>query len=201
MKNTPKHIIQIFNKSLSYSKELKSFEDRKDFSKWKSKIISKSGYVENNTAYLSKGKIKAPLNGNTILLIDYNRLEDYEKEENHILNGDIVSSVLSWSILKFKKKDRIEVFLNWNYWELGNPKREQFKLGDLKENQPLEIKINGKRDFSFASRRERVFLEKNFIITYLGKVEKIDFLSEDKLKKEKLIPVERKLVNLLKNIK
>ena len=201
MKTSPKHIIQIFDNSLSYTKELKSFEDRKNISKWNKKIISKSGYIENGVLNLNRDTLKNPLSSNTILLVDFNRLEDPQKAESHILNGEITTSAFTWSILKFRKKETIEVNLNWNYWDLGDIKREQFKLAELKENQPIEIKINGKRDFSLSSRRERLFLEKNFIIQYLGTIEKINLVPKSNFISEKEIPIDRKLINLMKRIK
>lgn len=118
-----------------------------------------------------------------------------------MLNGEITASAFTWSILKFRKKETIEINLNWNYWELGDIKRAQFKLAELKENQPIEIKINGKRDFSLSSRKERLFLEKNFIIQYWGTVEEIKLIPELNFTREKKIPTDRKLVNLMKRIK
>jgi hypothetical protein len=201
MKTSPKHIIQIFDNSLSYTKKLKSFEDRKSISKWNKKIISKSGYIENGVLNLNRDTQKNPLSSNTILLVDFNRLEDSQKAESHILNGEITASAFTWSIFKFRRKETIEINLNWNYWDLGDIKREQFKLAELKENQPIEIKINGKRDFSLSSRRERLFLEKNFIIQYLGTIEKINLVPKSDFISEKKIPIDRKLINLMKRIK
>jgi len=201
MKTSPKHIIQIFDNSCSYTKELKSFKDRKDSSKWKETIISKSGYIENEVLNINQDILKTPLSSNTILLVDLNRLEDSKKSKSQVLNGEITASAFTWSILKFRKKETIEINLNWNYWELGDIKRAQFKLAELKENQPIEIKINGKRDFSLSSRKERLFLEKNFIIQYWGTVEEIKLIPELNFTREKKIPMDRKLVNLMKRIK
>lgn len=201
MKISPKHVIQIFDNSLSYTKELKSFEDRKSISKWKKKVISKSGYIENGVLNLNRDTLKNPLSSNTILLVDFNRLEDSEKSESHILNGEITASAFTWSILKFREKETIEINLNWNYWDLGDIKREQFKLAELKKDKPIEIKINGKRDFSLSSRRERLFLEKNFIIQYLGTVGEINLVSKSDFAREKKIPIDRKLINLMKRAK
>lgn len=201
MKTSPKHIIQIFDNSCSYTKALKSFEDRKDSSKWKETIISKSGYIENEVLNINQDILKTPLSSNTILLVDLNRLEDSKKSKSQVLNGEITASAFTWSILKFRKKETIEINLNWNYWELGDIKRAQFKLAELKENQPIEIKINGKRDFSLSSRKERLFLEKNFIIQYWGTVEEIKLIPELNFTREKKIPMDRKLVNLMKRIK
>ena len=91
--------------------------------------------------------------------------------------------------------------MNWNYWDLGDIKREQFKLTKLKENKSVEIKINGKRDFSLSSRSERLFIEKNFIIQYLGTIEKINLVPKSEFISEKKIPIDRKLINLMKRIK
>ncbi|MCX6132020.1 MAG: hypothetical protein NTX25_23555, partial [Proteobacteria bacterium] len=81
---------------------------------------------------------------------------------------------------------------------VGDPKREDFKLGEVKKGKPIEIKINGKTDFSLTSRRARVFKEQTYIFNYIG-----DF-SECKILKEpfdftlKRLPSDRKVVDLIK---
>ncbi len=198
--NTSKHVIQIFNNSYTYLKNEKSFNDRKHKAKWDKNISSKIGYVENQTLFISENDVRfLPISGNSIFLIDQNTSQ--KKEDGYYAVSDILSSNCLWEILRFKQKETIEIHLVWEYFQLGYPQRESFKLSNLEINKPIEIKINGKRDGTGSSRGERVFIEKNYIIVYLGEILAIERIGDENFPTLKKIPKHRKLINLLKNIR
>ena len=65
---------------------------------------------------------------------------------------------MKFEIFQLKKVDnQIELHLLYDYYEIGEPKRDNFKLCNLEMNTPTEIKINGKLDHSLSSGRERTY--------------------------------------------
>ncbi len=118
----------------------------------------------------------------------------------HIKAGNFTMGPLIWDILEFRKRKNINVHLFWDDHKLGMPKREYFKICELRLHTPVEILINGKRDFLGTRRSERIFIEKNYILEYLGKVREYELIDGYRAKFQKQIPPERKTINLLKHI-
>lgn len=200
----PIHIIQIFNNSYEYGKNEKSYSERKDNYAWKKKITSQSGYVENGVLKLNDTYAKL-LNLNTIsvlLLIDYNNdFEEKRASDNpYIKTADNQATFFNWNCFQFKKEDTLQLHLNWDYGTIGLPERENFKICELKIHQPIEININGKRDFSLTGRRARTYVEKNVIIEYLGQISDFEWIANQKISVQKTIPEQRKRINLLKDL-
>ncbi len=228
----PVHVIQIFNNSLVYGKDEKSFAQRKDKYAWKDTILSKSGILEEGILKLNKSKMP-PLddNINVILLIDYNandeteiltRFElldfyDYVELSNisptmdahriirktldkipYVIAGNFSTGPLVWDVLEFRKWKNIHIYLRWDEERLGMPKREFFKICELYPHKPVEILINGRKDFSGTKRRERLFVEKDYIIEYLGEVREYELIEGYRAIFQKQIPRERNVINLLK---
>ncbi|MCB9173432.1 MAG: hypothetical protein H6589_02390 [Flavobacteriales bacterium] len=230
----PIHIIQIFDNSYEYGKDEKSFSERKEKTQWYEKIISKSGYIENEKLKLNKSKLKfSSLNNiNLILLIDYNsgseseilekfkylKIFDYADHQfsnelkkhslkreflnriEYIKTGEISLYPFLWKCFRFESSNLININLIWDEWEIGLPKRDNFKLCALEANKPIEININGKRDFSMSGRKERTFIERNFIIEYLGEINEYEFIKDPNIEFEKEIPKATKRINLLKEL-
>ncbi|TBW28261.1 hypothetical protein [Gramella sp. KN1008] len=69
-----KHVIQIFDNSYEYTKESRSFEDRKEQHAWKKEITSYSGKLDGDTLWLNKSQIKnSELDkSDFIFLLDHN---------------------------------------------------------------------------------------------------------------------------------
>jgi hypothetical protein len=200
----PIHIIQVFNNSYEYGKDEKSFADRKDQYAWKKHVVSSSGYIENNIIKINTLHTKL-INFNVVnllLLIDFNTdFEEKTANDNpYIKTADSQAPFLNWNCFQFKKEDTLEVHLNWDYWTIGNPERENFKICELKIQQPVEININGKRDFSMTGRRARTFVEKNIILEYLGSIDEYELVDNQKINILKEIPENRKRINLLKEL-
>jgi hypothetical protein len=98
----------------------------------------------------------------------------------------------------FEIKNDLELFLKYDRYEVGIPERENFKLCILKKNNPVEIKINGKTDFSMTSGRERIFKEQHYIFEYLGDFGSCKILKEPYESVIKRVPEERKIIDLIK---
>lgn len=219
----PVHLIQIFNNSYRYDKNHKSFDNRKETIKWKSSIFSNNLKIETDKIFINKDLVKTQSNNldNCIISIDYNieNLKDYIQYLK--LNGVVPDNLSSeknlrevlekrenvkfcslrkipflWNILEFSKKDTIQLKLVWDYSKVGIPKREKFKLAELKKNKPIEISIDGIHD----GYHERIFVENNFILEYHGLFNDV-FEKNNLEQSEKVIPKERKRINLLKHLK
>jgi hypothetical protein len=198
----PVHIIQVFRTINIYTKAEKSFADRKDKLAWKP-ISSIAGYVRDGIAYLPEDIVNYP-NFETydiILMMDKNlpnpRNYTFTTEENLLFRRNSQNKFDAFS-LKFD--ENIEIHLNHSYFSVGTPKRENFKICDLKLNQPIEIKINGKIDFSGSGRLQRSFMEQDYIFEYLGEFTTYNLIKEPVSPIIKDIPTERKLIDLNKTL-
>jgi hypothetical protein len=219
-------VIQIFTNSYIYDKEYKNYDSRKEYVEWKTELQSKSFVGKkvkiNKNGYENRtGIIK-----NLVILIDnnYNSFEDFlqlkrlnkeycndiesskkiynkqsQKTQNLML-GNLGKHKLEIDIFKLRLDENIELFINWDYWKIGNPIRENFKIAELKENQPINIKIDGKRDFSMSKGKKRTFIENNYIIEYKGIINEIE-ISKDNETFAKKIPTNMKEINLMKYLK
>lgn len=190
----PVRIVQIFRNINEYGKEDKSFDSRKEKLVWKP-IVSTSGHVLDQALYLPEEISSHPKfeNCNLITLTDDNLpplqsvVIDYNK--NHCFH---LPSSSKLNIFHFKLADELEVHFKYGYYEVGSPTREDFKIADLKKNTPISIKINGKID----ARRQRSFMEQEYVFDYLGDFRQC-FLVKD-LETTKTVPPVDKVVDLMK---
>ena len=221
------HLIQVFVNSYKYGKPYKSYEDRKGVVGWKTSVES-NGVIVEDDEILINAEIYNQQNrllDNCIISIDYNinsaddflRYEkmigkNYSKEAlKEAYNGfverrddlrlaRIDEKPFLWNIFEFSKLEEIELKINWDYWKMGNPKRMKYKIAELKKNKPVEILSDGIIDFSMTGRRNRTFVENNYILEYKGEFDKANII-DDLQPIEKQIPKERKRINMLKNLK
>jgi len=222
------HIIQIYDNSYEYGKNEKSYSERKHKHQWKEFIYSKSAIIKNKKLIINKEKINFLdiSNTNVIIIVDYNVNNEYEilekfnfmnildyaeyfdkndlekmqilnkhlKKIQYIFQGDFIIKPFEWECLSLKKNENINVYLNWNNWDMNLiPKRDNFKISKLGINKPIEIKINGKKDY-----KERIFIEKDCIVEYLGKINEYELVDNSKAYFKKIIPKNRKVINLVK---
>lgn len=119
---------------------------------------------------------------------------------NHVKYLNMGGSKKKFLIFSFKVvRDVIELHLEYDYYEIGQPKRDNFKLCDLTYNVPVEIKINGKLDHSLSSGRERTFKENSYIVELIGTTRTIA-LAPSPLAIQKPIPKPHKTINLMKTL-
>jgi len=224
--NQPFHVIQVFSNSYEYDKLYKDFNDRKELVQWKNDIQSNTNVAEklilNETAFQNKiGNL-----GDLVVLVDrnFNSWEDFlllqrlnndiemDNEINQqnykkalaqridVIFGQLEKNAPSFEIFKLKRASEIELWLNWDYWTVGTPERSNFKIAELKLNQPVLIKLDGKRDFSLTGRRKRTFVEHQYVIEYKGLINNFQVVNSTQ-SFIKSIPTNVKSINLMKHIK
>lgn len=198
----PVKIIQLFRNINTYGKEEKSFEDRKEKIAWKP-MQSTSGFVKDDVAHLPEVVLTDPnfASFDLIVLIDDNFQElqnvVYTKAQNLCFRKNSGNEV---DFLQIKLNEKIELYLKHGYFEVGFPERDNFKLCEIAIHNPIAIKINGKRDFSLTGRRARTFVEQEYIFNYLGDFTKFEILKAPIIPILKTIPLERKVVDLMKTL-
>lgn len=127
----------------------------------------------------------------------------HQLRQQGVLQGTLTRQGANLGIFKFKlaeDKNQLEVYLNWSYWKLGEPFRENYQVAVLKPNEPIQIKLDGKRDFSMSSRRKRTFMEHDYILEYKGLVSAWEIM-EETVVFEKPVPKPKKEINLMKYLK
>lgn len=210
--NQPIHILQIFKNIHVYGKESKSFDDRKEDMEWRP-IPSKCGHITNGQLYLPETIIAHPFfyKCNLITLEDENIPLKNDAPELKYSKAPLIhpnghnqcydwKHAINTSIFSLKNKEEMELHLQYGYFEVGTPARENFKCCSIKLNAPVEIKINGKIDSSLTSRKARAFKEQYFVYDYLGIFTKCLLLKEPYQAMVKQVPTQRKEVNLLKTL-
>jgi hypothetical protein len=200
----PIKIFQVFRNISVYGKEQKSFADRKDNNTW-AVIQSKSGHLINGELYLPEQILQNPdfVTCDLITMEDDNPSRTLQSEAirtNNLLYNHCfhLARKNRLYIFEIRNKNSIELHLHYGYFEIGTPERENFKICDLKKDEPVEVKINGKTDFSMSSRRERVFKEQEYIFVFVGEFDSCKILKEPYDCILKHVPLDRKIVNLMK---
>jgi hypothetical protein len=195
-----KFILQVYHNYFQYHKDMKSFSDRKEVTEWKTELNSKSAYLKDGKLILSKSDYNTDLlNCDLIILSDFNS-ESEIKALKQVQYFNLVGKV-KFEIFQLKKVDKqIELHLLYDYYEIGEPKRENFKLCNLEMNTPIEIKINGKLDHSLSSGRERTYKEHCYIFHLIGETDAFELARPPFKGSIKNIPKPLKTVDLIKKI-
>lgn len=196
----PVKVLQVFRMIYEYGKDEKSFEDRKDKLAWK-EIQSGNGYVAKQILYLPAiiQHDKKFTNCQLITIEDEADITPrhewkivngkYERGNNHCFD---LRHPRSYEIFRFHNHP-LELSLNYSHSSIGDPPRDNFKLGNLDIEKAVEVKINGKLDTS----RGRYYKEQYFIFHLLGEFESCIF-TDNEHPVAKVVPVERKLIDLVK---
>lgn len=187
-------IIQIFKKDKFFTKSEYDHSTRTDFFIWPENINSVTGFVEKNTLYLNSS-IHSNLNQKNIgLFVIQDHIESPSrktdlKEFYFFTAQTLKANVEFFELIKVGQK--YEVWLDGitNSFQIGIPKRNRFKLCNLEVGQSIEIKINGRHDFTLTGRAERTFREQQYLIKYIGTVEKVEFLTQNRIEKMKITDV------------
>ncbi len=222
-----KLILQVYHNYFLYHKDVKSFSDRKKLTEWKNEINSKSAYLRDGKLILSKSNYNPDfLNCDLIILNDFNSDSEIEAVKNQDqrwqkdlidfeerTNGQVWAKLkqvqyfnldrgqIKFEIFQLKKvDDQIEIHLFYDLYEIGKPKRENFKLCNLEINTPIEIKINGKLDHSMSSGRERSYKEHCYIFHLTGETNKFELIKEPFNGSVKQVPKPLKTVDLMKQL-
>jgi hypothetical protein len=204
----PVGVLQIFRNVISYGKEDNVAEARKEFTSW-SQVNSKAGFIKANELFLPESILQNPdfVNCDLITLEDINIplkvAPDFR--DRHSRYRGLQNSCLQMTgrqrshIFELRKtKGELELFFKSAYFELRTPARDDFKIGNLLLNKPLEIRINGKYDFSLTGRRDRTFIERDYLFEYLGSFASCKILREPADTVIKQVPTGRKMVDMRK---
>jgi hypothetical protein len=209
--NQPVALVQLHRQLFTYGKALKSFEDRKGLSRWQDPLLSRSGHVEGGKLYLPQ-RIREQADFPRCNFIS---LEDLHPRQEEVAERTSPTCYLGLEpqrnacldlthprplhIFQLKGVDeKIEIYLRWGYFEVGEPRRDNIKLAELEAGKSVEIKINGKRDSSLTGRRERLFQEQHFIFEHLGFFTQCSLLPSAAPAVPKQLPSDRKVVDMLK---
>lgn len=214
----PVKLVQVFRHVHRYDKSEKSFEDRKEDLAWRP-ISSKNGHVKEGVLFLPEEVLQDP----KLTHCDLITVED-DLQEPSLWYGDqgyTYHAALRvprqegpmrpdfhhcfhlhhpnrLDIFEIRQNEDLELFLRYGYYAVGVPERPNFKLCELKKGSAVEIKINGKTDFSLTSRRGRQFKEQHYIFHYVGDFTHCRILKEPYAPFVKEMPADRKVVDLLK---
>lgn len=195
----PVKVIQVFRHINIYDKKAKSFDQRIMANTWNS-IRSKWGHVLDGKLYLSENiLIKESFKSCELIMItDDNHHYTHNIDQLDPVQYFDLPQSTPFGIFEIKPKDKLELHLVYDHFKIGIPARDPFKLCDLKENHPVEIKINGKIDFSLTSRRDRMYKEQVYIFNFLGDFNSC-FISPIPMEGIiKNIPEKRKVIDLMK---
>lgn len=190
----PVSIIQIFRNIHVYGKEGKAYADRAEQLAWK-EISSKAGYIQDQQLFLPRTIVDDPSFSGCDLITMEDNNDTGQGTPNrcfHFARRNVLD------IFELKKGPLIELHLRYDHFEVGMPKRNNFKLCELKNKEPVAIKINGKLDHTLTVGRARTFKEQHYIFEYLGDFDACHLLREPCPPYGKKIPVHRKTVDLIK---
>lgn len=200
----PVKVLQVFFLVNRYGKEEKSFVDRKEKLALKP-VASISGHVKEGALYLPDSISDHPgIPGCDLITLE----DDLNTNPKDPSNGnkEEVACNRNFSLFRpvplhifdLKSDTHLELHLRYGLFEIGLPSRENFKICELKKEEPVEIRINGKLDHSMSSGRQRQFKEQLYVFHYLGDFDSAFLLKPSFPKEKKTIPAKRKQINLLK---
>lgn len=197
----PAKLLQVFRQINEYTKEEKSFADRKEKLKWK-EFSSLNGHVANGDLYLPGSILADKKLGNCDLITIEDEVDVTPQQEWKIINGKYekgnnhcfhLHHRSAYEIFWLKDKDSLQLALNYTAAYVGDPSRDSFTIATLEKGCPVEVKINGKMDTS----RGRYYKEQCFIFQLMGEFDRCVLL-ENGESVVKQVPGDRKLVDLLK---
>ena len=190
-------IIQIFKAKGVYDKANYNAENRKLFDDAAQSIKSENGYLDNTTLFLpddfiESQEIKSP---KLILLYDYvgDSINQSFSDSISLLSFRDTHIPRPFDIFKISKSenDSFELFIDYHTHatQIGIPARENHKICELRKNEPVRYKINGKSDFTFTGRKQRTFYEFDYLIEWIGTADNIDFKTQEEINTIKELPL------------
>ncbi len=187
-------MVEVFHKTIEYNKDQKSYEQRKAISQWPNTY---------NRSFEStkEGVIKVHQDINSVALKTSNLIIFHPGtdavESTSMFN--ITRGQKSFEIFRFiQKGEAIEVHLMYDYFTIGEPKRDSYKLCNLKEKQVVEIKINGKLDHTLSRGSARLYKERHYVFKSLGAFHSVELCSKIKGFEKQKFPKIDKVVDLMK---
>ena len=190
----PVQVVQLYQKQIRFGKEEKASFDLKAFLALSESSVS-TGFVNNGKLFLPESIKELRELGSADLLVIENDLATEKPSKFHFLRTESVNAV---QIFKIRGKAPSELHLEWNYFDVGEPTRQNIKLCDLVPDRAYEIRINGKTDFSLTGRRPRHYLEQVFVVGHLGIYSECTLISDSEKLPPNKLPEPRKVIDLRK---
>jgi hypothetical protein len=194
-------VFHIFKKNAVIPKQDYTPELRKSFFEWGNQLVSRLGKIQDKQLLLAteyEGLIPVTRTGAVIIqdIIGYSGTSAKSDYLRYAKSMDLPDwYVDNWvkkfpEIIRFNKEDLMQHFESFSI-NLQNKElylKDAHKLCDLKSGKPVRILLNEKWDFTASGRRERSYSESDYMIQYLGEVETIAFIPENKLEVQREIP-------------
>lgn len=205
--NVSVDIIQVYKLSSNIKKPEYNNEIRERLMQWPKSLYSHTGSIKNQKLILPIEKKDEVNNAGLLILHD---VVDFDPElienallperfKNYSRNGIIhnnpelyvfkhPSTTHSFQIFKLEKAgESYNLFLNYSNSDIfiGQPERDDHKIAELRKNKPVRYRINGKNDFSASGRRQRSYMEYDYIIEYSGTVYELEFKDRHQINCEK----------------
>lgn len=188
-------VFQVYKIAKIFDKPDYNSESRSEFFKIKDQLISHNGFLKENTLLLPLDKKADSKILESKLLI----IQDFINPDSSRLTGGLnhfsfkdTKTPRVFEIFKIKKTENssYELFLNYSGNELfiGVPKRLDHKIAEVTINQSISYKINGKSDFTLTAGKQRTFTELEYIITFIGVANHIEFKDLNQIECIKQIP-------------
>lgn len=213
----PVKILQVFRNINLYGKSKRSIDDRRAELEWRD-IQSNAGHVVDGQLFLPESITTEPEfhSCSLISIEDDNRPQVLTSADLQLTKLMAIAPRLPevptinrcfnlvrpdiLDIFELRMASELEVHLHYGYFEVGIPKRNNFKLCEVKYGQPVEVKINGKKDASLTAGAERIFKEQHYVFQYLGDFSRAVILREPFPSVLKQVPSERKVVDMIKQL-
>lgn len=195
----PKKILQVFMNKSHYFKDQRSYEDRKNTTAWNEKIESISGHFVDGKLAFPESAYRPDIDRcDLIILSDFNQAPKTPTTDVQFVN--LTGRGKKFEIFQIRQPEgAIELHLLYDMFEIGIPKRENFKLCEFKMGVPVEVKINGKLDHTASWHSQRVYYEKCYIFHLIGETDTFQ-INQSVVEHNKSIPRPVKKVDLMKTL-
>ena len=224
-------VIQILKSVERIEKSDYSTETRQLVDQWGDKLVSKTGYLTDSTLCLPTDARQEPdlKTADLVIIQDIRSFDPFLAErswgnanlpdwfknsrKSYVLSTNrqlicfnALLRLWAFEIFRIKKNKsgsfNIHLSYSANEFHIGIPKRDDHKIAELKLHKPIRYKVNGKSDFAMTGRKQRTFVEYDYIFEYLGQADKIEFRDLSKIEKTKIIPTNNyKLIDERKVLK
>ncbi|AWO00325.1 hypothetical protein DLD77_00680 [Chitinophaga alhagiae] len=199
-------VIQVYKFIEWFGKDTYETAKQQFFAGLEEDFPSRTGFLENHVLYLPYiGEQPDLRQSQTVIIQDTNGPDPFSnrerpprwlKDKGHTLlaNGEETciaksSGNLVYDIFRIEKTPQgtFSLFLNYTHYSLdiGIPSRNNHKIADIKPGEPVRYRLNGKSDFTMTGRKERAFLERDYLFEYAGQANSIVFLELNKIERTK----------------
>ena len=181
------YILQIYITAEFIEKLEYTTQKRQSIGNWES-IKSKAGYVSGETLFLPDDNRQ----NDTIPSVDLIIIQDtiYTQLPNTEIIG-FRNYVWPWRDglfeFKFAEEETVDIWVRFNSL-FNTPERSNHKIAALQPGMAVRYKVNGKSDFTLSGRKQRTYLECDYVLQNLGLVEKIEYKDPGKIEIIKSYP-------------